>query len=129
MSSMTVAQLSDALASPTPPLVIDVRRREAFLKDTKTIGGALRRDPERVDAWAGELPSADKIVVSCVHGHEVSQGVARALRPEAAMPTFWTGASPIGRLPAAHVIQSRKVQAPAGSRVNGPRSTALPARG
>lgn len=80
MNSMTAAQLSDSLASPTPPLVIDVRRREAFLKDTKTIGGALRRDPEGVDAWSRELPSADKVVVSCVHGHEVSQGVARALQ-------------------------------------------------
>ena len=79
MNSITVAQLADALAGPTPPLVIDVRRREAFLKDTKTLAGALRRDPERVEAWARELPGADTIVVSCVHGHEVSQGVARAL--------------------------------------------------
>ena len=80
MTAMTTAQLSDALASATPPLVIDVRRREAFLKDRKTIGGGLRRDPEAVDAWARELPGADRIVVTCVHGHEVSQGVARALQ-------------------------------------------------
>lgn len=79
MNSITVAQLSDALASATPPLVIDVRRREAFLKDTKTIAGSLRRDPDRVESWAQELPGAERIVVSCVHGHEVSQGVARAL--------------------------------------------------
>lgn len=79
MNIMTVGQLSAALDSARPPLVIDVRRREAFLKDSKIIGGALRRDPESVSAWARELPGADEVVVSCVHGHEVSQSVAQAL--------------------------------------------------
>jgi hypothetical protein len=40
MNSMTVTQLSQSIRSATPPLVIDVRRREAFLKDKKTITGA-----------------------------------------------------------------------------------------
>src|SRR5436190_20765235 len=79
MTGMTVAQLSKSLATTTPPLVIDVRRQEAFLKDTKTLGGALRRDPEGVSAWARELPGAETVVVACVHGHEVSQNVAKAL--------------------------------------------------
>ena len=79
MSSISASQLSVSLASASPPLVIDVRRKEAFLKDTKTISGALRRDPERVGDWARELPSAGKIVVTCAHGHEVSQNVAKAL--------------------------------------------------
>jgi rhodanese-related sulfurtransferase len=91
MNSMTVAQLSQSIRSATPPLVIDVRRREAFLKDTKTITGALRRDPERVATWAGELPRADQIVVTCVHGHEVSQGVARALTAEGGQAYFLEG--------------------------------------
>jgi rhodanese-related sulfurtransferase len=91
MNSMTVAQLSESLASTTPPLVIDVRRREAFVKDTKTIGGALRRDPERVAHWAGELPKADQIVVACVRGHEVSQGVAKALTGEGRDAYFLEG--------------------------------------
>ena len=79
MTAMTVAQLREALSGNTPPLVIDVRRREAFLKDDKTIGGALRRDPERVAEWVKELPRADRVVVYCVHGHEVSQNAAKAL--------------------------------------------------
>lgn len=91
MNSMTVAQLSEVLSSATPPLVIDVRRREAFLKDNKTLAGALRRDPERVGAWARELPAAEKIVVSCVHGHEVSQGVAKALEAEGRDAYFLEG--------------------------------------
>ena len=82
INAMTVEQLSESLSGAAPPLVIDVRRREAFLKDTKTIAGALRRDPEQVAAWAAELPSAEKVVVYCVNGHEVSQNVAKALRSE-----------------------------------------------
>ena len=79
MASINVSELATALDSAAAPLVIDVRRREAFLKDTKTLGGALRRDPERVSSWGPELPAAGKVVVSCVHGHEVSQNVAKAL--------------------------------------------------
>ena len=79
MNSTTVDELQKSLDSRTPPLVIDVRRREAFVKDTKMVSGALRREPDRVGSWAGELPQADKVVVYCVHGHEVSQGVAKAL--------------------------------------------------
>ena len=91
MSGMSVAQLSQALATQTPPLVIDVRRREAFLKDSKTLGGALRRDPDRVLAWAGELPAADTVVVACVHGHQVSQGVAEALNAAGRRAYFLEG--------------------------------------
>ena len=79
MNAITVAQLSKSLGGTAPPLVIDVRRREAFLKDTKTITGALRRDPENAATWSRELPSAEAVVVCCVHGHEVSQGVAELL--------------------------------------------------
>ena len=79
MTAMTVPQLREALAGKKPPLIIDVRRGEAFLKDTKTVGGALRRDPESVASWLKELPSAERVVVYCVHGHQVSQGTASAL--------------------------------------------------
>jgi len=43
------------------------------------ISGALRRDAEGVSSWAGEPPKASNVVVYCIHGHEVSQGAARAL--------------------------------------------------
>src|SRR5437879_10160176 len=43
------------------------------------IAGALRREPEQVHDWARSLPSASSVVVYCVHGREVSQGVAVAL--------------------------------------------------
>jgi hypothetical protein len=94
-----------------------VRKNPAFLAAPDMIRGALRRDPEKL----GALPRADDVVVYCVHGHEVSQGAAKALgaRYLEGGIEHWDGermAKPVG--------------APrAGSRASGPRWTASPARG
>ena len=78
-ASLTPAALQQALRSSQPPLVIDVRKPPAFLAATDMIRGALRRDPAAVEDWRRALPSGADVVVYCVHGHEVSQGVAQAL--------------------------------------------------
>ncbi|MBY0439273.1 MAG: chromate resistance protein [Burkholderiales bacterium] len=44
------------------------------------MAGALCRDPAEVSRWMLALPPAADVVVYCVHGHQVSQGVALALR-------------------------------------------------
>ena len=78
-SSISFSELQVGIRSRQAPLVIDVRRAPAFMAATDMIAGAVRRDPERIASWAAELPSASKVVVYCAHGHEVSQGVAKAL--------------------------------------------------
>jgi rhodanese-related sulfurtransferase len=78
-ASITPAALKQTLASDRPPLVIDVRRNERFFDSQSLIEGALRRDPDRVSDWSKTLPAAAQVVVYCVQGHEVSQGVAKAL--------------------------------------------------
>ena len=78
-TSMSYPELHSAVRGREPPLVIDVRKQPAFTAATDMISGALRRDPERVAAWAKELPSGSTVVAYCVHGHDVSQGVAKAL--------------------------------------------------
>ena len=78
-ASISAATLRQSLGSSEPPLVIDVRRRERFLEAEHLIRGALRRDPERVQDWKKSLPASASVVVYCVHGHEVSQNVAKAL--------------------------------------------------
>jgi rhodanese-related sulfurtransferase len=78
-ASITPAALQLALRSSQPPLVIDVRKPSAFLAAGDMIRGALRRDPARLAEWRETLPGAAGAVVYCVHGHEVSQGVAQAL--------------------------------------------------
>ena len=77
---ITAAELKSALAGKQPPLLIDVRRTPAFRAAPEMIAGALRRDPDAVASWAKELPRASSVVVYCIHGHEVSQGAAQALR-------------------------------------------------
>lgn len=76
---VTAAALKQSLSQAFPPLVIDVRRNERFRESPYVIEGALRRDPDKVDSWKGSLPRAASVVVYCVHGHEVSQNVAKAL--------------------------------------------------
>jgi len=78
-STITVAEVRSSLLESRPPVVIDVRRHSAFQGATELIEGALWRDPERVGEWACELPRASRVVVYCMHGGEVSQGVAKAL--------------------------------------------------
>jgi len=75
----STSEVLSAIRGGQPPLIIDVRREQAFRAANDMIEGALWRDPERVTEWAGELPRASRVVAYCVHGHEVSQGVARAL--------------------------------------------------
>ncbi|HYD55629.1 MAG TPA: chromate resistance protein ChrB domain-containing protein [Burkholderiales bacterium] len=76
---VTPAALRLALRSPRPPLVIDVRRNERFFESPYFVQGALRRDPARIEEWKKDLPEGAEVVVYCVHGHEVSQNVARML--------------------------------------------------
>ena len=76
---ITAAALRQSLESDRPPLVIDVRRNERFRESPYVIEGALRRDPAAIDGWKKTLPAAASVVVYCVHGHEVSQGAAKAL--------------------------------------------------
>ena len=78
-ASLAPAALQQALRSGQPPLVIDVRKTPAFRAAPDMIRGALRRDPAAVELWKRALPRGADVVVYCVHGHEVSQGVAQAL--------------------------------------------------
>ena len=72
--------LMTRLAGPSRPLVIDVRRPEAFRAEPATIPGAVWRDPFALADWAGELPGGRAVVVYCVHGHEMSRNARDALR-------------------------------------------------
>ena len=68
------------LGTASSPLLVDVRRQAAFDADDRLIVGARHEAPEAVGGWAGALPVGRPVVAYCVHGHEVSQGVAAALR-------------------------------------------------
>lgn len=81
-ASINASQLKAARAGKQPPLLIDVRRTPAFRTAPDMAAGALRRDPAGVESWAKALPRASSVVTYCVHGHEVSQDAAKALRDQ-----------------------------------------------
>lgn len=88
---ITHEQLQSILRSDHPPVIIDVRRKPAYLEATDAVQGALRRDPETVAAWAGELPRLARVVVYCAHGREVSQRTASELAQRGFDASFLEG--------------------------------------
>lgn len=77
---ISVSELAALLDSEKPPLLFNVRKPEAYADSGWVIPCARWRDPACVAQWANEIPFASQVVVYCVHGHEVSQGVGAALR-------------------------------------------------
>ncbi len=75
-NKISADRLSQLIHTPECPVIIDVRRRDAFDKSDRMIAAAQWRDPEQADQWAAEIttdaPGDTFVVVYCVHGHEVS---------------------------------------------------------
>jgi rhodanese-related sulfurtransferase len=79
------------LGTANAPLLIDVRRAPAFEADDRLIIGSARRLPEDVSSWLKALPSGRGVVAYCVRGHDVSQGVASALRNNGVQAAYLEG--------------------------------------
>jgi rhodanese-related sulfurtransferase len=77
---LTVEALRGRIGRADAPVIVDVRKAPAFAGDERMIAGAMRRPPDAVESWARDLPPGAEVAVYCVHGAEVSQGVAAALR-------------------------------------------------
>lgn len=84
MSTPTTAigaeELKGRIGTPGAPILFDVCRSEAFCESERVIAGARWRDHMLADVWGRRLDPAAEIVVSCVHGHNVSQLAASKLR-------------------------------------------------
>jgi rhodanese-related sulfurtransferase len=68
------------LGSEAAPIIVDVRRDADFAGADRLVADAFHLSPDSVEQWRTELPSGRQVVTYCVHGHQVSQGVAAALR-------------------------------------------------
>jgi NhaP-type Na+/H+ or K+/H+ antiporter len=62
---VSVAELVEHLADPTPPLVLDVRTRSSYARDPVRIPGSVRVLPDQVPAWAADQPRGRPIVAYC----------------------------------------------------------------
>jgi rhodanese-related sulfurtransferase len=79
ISASTPSDLAKVAGTARAPLLIDVRREEIFKAANDMIAGAIRRSPDAIEQWQSDLPDRRLVVVYCVHGAQVSQGVCLAL--------------------------------------------------
>jgi len=89
--SISAGELYAHLGTALAPVLVDVRRQDAFDADDRLIIGAARHAPEEVDSWSRELPFARTVVAYCSHGGNVSQGVAKTLRASGVKATYLEG--------------------------------------
>jgi rhodanese-related sulfurtransferase len=80
LPSISPADLYGRLGTAAAPTVVDVRRPADFATAGELIISAFHRAPDEVEQWRKDLPGRRQVVVHCVHGRQVSQGVAAALR-------------------------------------------------
>jgi thiosulfate sulfurtransferase len=90
-SRLSVKALRELLAGPSPPVVLDVRRAQAFADSPAVIPGATRQLPDSVDSWAADLPRGCQVVAYCVLGQQVSQGVVARLEQLGIEASFLEG--------------------------------------
>ena len=76
---ITATALAARLQAADAPLILDVRKAPAFEAAPQMIQGAQRIAPDALAAALAQLPRGREVVAYCVHGHQVSQGAARAL--------------------------------------------------
>ena len=71
--------------------LIDVRRAADRDASTEQIPGAAWHDPEKLADWAASLPKDKEIVLYCVRGGSVSNGVVDALQAKGLNARFIEG--------------------------------------
>jgi len=80
LSSISPADLHGRLGTASAPIVVDVRRVVPDPATDRLIIAAFHRPPDDAKRWSMDLPADRPVVVYCVHGRDVSQGVTSALR-------------------------------------------------
>jgi rhodanese-related sulfurtransferase len=91
VSATSLSDLAKSLGSARAPLLLDVRQEQTFKAGEHLVAGAIWRSPERIEQWRDHLPRDRPVVVYCVHGQEVSQGVASALESSGISVSYLTG--------------------------------------
>lgn len=77
--SITPAELEAMLCSNRNVQILDVRLPQDRTPVTHDVPGACWRDPNQADSWSSEISAGVPVVVYCVHGLRVSQGVQQKL--------------------------------------------------
>jgi rhodanese-related sulfurtransferase len=74
------SELYAKLGTVAAPLVVDVRREADFISADSLIVSAFHQTPEQLGTWTVDPAHQRRVIVYCVHGRDVSQSAAAALR-------------------------------------------------
>jgi Fe-Mn family superoxide dismutase len=80
LPAVGVEEVRAMMAAGQPVQLIDARPRHYVSRTQDIIEGAVWKDPERVQSWAGELSKSQPVVVLCAYGFHVGCKTALALR-------------------------------------------------
>ncbi|HYM47000.1 MAG TPA: Fe-Mn family superoxide dismutase [Burkholderiaceae bacterium] len=80
LPGVSVEEVKAMMDTGKPVQIIDTRPRHYVSRTQDIMDGALWRDPDRVQEWAGELSTTDPVVTFCVYGFHVGCKTAIALR-------------------------------------------------
>jgi rhodanese-related sulfurtransferase len=81
INSISVEKLSKLIGLPHCPMLLDVRREEAFVADPRLIPGSIRHGFTPNLNLSALLPAAAQAaIVICDEGRKISEGVAARLR-------------------------------------------------
>ena len=75
-----VEEVKAMIDAGEPMQFIDARPKFYVSRTQDIIDGAVWKDPDRVQEWAGELSKSEPVVVFCVYGFHVGCKTAAALR-------------------------------------------------
>ena len=77
---ISIQELNERMARGEQLRVFDVRRHQALEASSRFIPGSRWRNHLETADWIGQLAPATPVVVTCMHGHNVSQIAGAALR-------------------------------------------------
>jgi thiosulfate sulfurtransferase len=80
MHAIAATELAQLQAQGQAFTLLDVRRDSARAKDGTQIADAQWHNPALWLEWKDEVSKDKPVVIYCVHGHEISQGLTTVLR-------------------------------------------------
>ena len=89
--TITPQELYARLGTATAPVVVDIRKHDAFEADDQLIVSAFHYDIDANPRWSDALPAGQPVVVYCAHGAEISRNAASELQRVGIDATYLDG--------------------------------------
>lgn len=77
--------------NPDAVFLLDVRREADLTTSTEALPGAIWKNPEKIDVWIDAIPRTQDVVIYCVRGGGVSNGVVDRLQAAGVKARFIEG--------------------------------------